>query len=84
MARKTIEVETLKGLINKRLADKGTAVEARKELASLLSHVLHSTGNYSGFNYLDWMEGGVDAWRRDGEPADNTPYLGDMSRVVFF
>lgn len=82
--RKTIDVEELKVLINKRLADKSTTPEQRRELAALLTHTLHKTGNYKGFNYLDWMEGGFERWRRDGEPMDTAPYLGDLTRVVFF
>lgn len=64
MARKTINVDTLKLHINNRLAD--TVFEGclhaghrpivgsdfRKGLMNTLEMVLHETGNYKGFRYL--------------------------------
>lgn len=52
MARKTYEVEKLKGLVNRRLDALTTSPEVRRELALLLETVLHETGNYQGFGYL--------------------------------
>lgn len=61
--RKTIDVETVRGWTNTRLAcpdstthhlDKLTPQQAfRLGAASLLEQILHATGNYRGFNYLD-------------------------------
>ncbi len=84
MSRKTLTVEFLKKKINDRIAMPSATPEIRKELASLLSFVLHETGNYRGFNYVDWMQGGCRAWQEAGEPADKTPYFGDMTKVYFF
>ncbi len=82
--RKTYEVEALTVRINRRLADKATLPVVRKELAALLSAVLHATGNYHGFNYLDWLETGHQDWVDAGKPSDTAPFLGDQTRVVFF
>lgn len=81
--RKTFEVEKLKKMINARI-EKGIDPEARQELAAVLRTVLHETGNYNGFNYVDWYNGGCDLWRAAGEPQDNTPYLGDLTKVFFY
>ena len=54
MSRKTFEVEQLKTLINNQiLHSPNVHIEIREALAMTLESVLHSTGNYSGFQYLD-------------------------------
>ena len=51
--RKTIEVHTLKEMVNDQLkSGKGTP-ETRQVLINLLDRVLHDTGNYKGYNGLD-------------------------------
>lgn len=67
MARKTIEVNTLREWVNTRLAIAGsshylpegmTPEEAfRLGAASLLEQVLHASGNYRGFRYTDTEAG---------------------------
>ena len=52
--RKTIEVETLKDRVNRRLADSDLSDEAKDALSGLLEGVLFDTGNYRGFTYLKW------------------------------
>ena len=60
MARKTIDVETLKRHINNRLSDTVfdsrrpdiVGSDFRKGLMNTLEVVLHETGNYKGFRYL--------------------------------
>jgi len=52
VARKTIEVETLKNRINHMLAMGEDGPDFRSGLALLLESVLHETGNYRGFRYL--------------------------------
>jgi len=52
--RKTFEVEALKNKVNgmlKNLPDEDVA--ARNALQVLVESVLHESGNYSGFQYLD-------------------------------
>ena len=54
MARKTIEVATIRDLVNtynERSADH--MAQERAALNTLLEIVLHDTGNYHGFEYLD-------------------------------
>lgn len=83
--RKTIEVSQIRDWINHSLENSPSgAYEKRQALAGFLTTVLMETGNYAGFNYLAWMNGGCDQWRADGEPKDNTKYLGDQTRVFFY
>lgn len=86
MSKKTIPVVRIKEMVNKRLAypTRNDTPEVRIALASLLETILHETDNYHGYNYLDWLNGGSDAWRKDGEPRDNTKYLGDQSKRVYY
>jgi len=56
MARKTIEVGTLLHRVNYFLEnDRGTP-EEREVLCTFIEGVLHATGNYEGFRYLDARE----------------------------
>lgn len=55
-ARKTIAVGTLLHRLNYFLAnDKGTA-EEREVMCQFVEGVLHDTGNYEGYRYLDTDE----------------------------
>jgi len=82
--RKTVSVEALRAKINARLADETTGSAPRMALASLLESVLMDSGNYRGFNYLGWLNGGCSAWEAAGEPEDKTPFIGDETRRVYF
>lgn len=84
MARKTIEIEALKAKINSRLASKELSQETKKELSNFLSYMLHETGNYRGFNYIHWMNGGAAAWRAAGEPEDKSLFLGNEYDREYF
>jgi hypothetical protein len=53
MKRKTIDVQYLRDNINQRLADSTCEPEVRYGMISILENVLHETGNYKGFCYLD-------------------------------
>ena len=98
MARKTINVDTLKLHINNRLAD--TVFEGclhaghrpivgsdfRKGLMNTLEMVLHETGNYKGFRYLGLDE--VPAEHMPGiyrDPNGEPAWDGtDNTRVRYF
>lgn len=82
--RKTIEVENLRRLVNGMLALDTLSEDNRKSLCVLLDRVLHETGNYRGFNYVDWMNGGANKWRADGEPDNTQPYLGPEYKREYF
>ena len=59
-ARKTIAVGTLLHRLNYFLAnDRGTADE-REIMISFVEGILHDTGNYRGFRYIDGPDGEVD------------------------
>ena len=58
MARKTADVQAIKQKANHYLAsERFTTAEMRAGVASLLEVILHDTGNYKGFRYLDGAEG---------------------------
>ncbi len=60
MARKTIAVGTLLHRLNYFLEnDRGTADE-REIMISFVEGILHDTGNYRGFRYIDGPDGEVD------------------------
>jgi hypothetical protein len=60
IARKTIAVGTLLHRLNYFLAnDKGTADE-REIMISFVEGILHDTGNYRGYRYIDGPDGEVD------------------------
>lgn len=69
MARKrsTIKVAALVERVN-RMLETAKTDERRQALCVLIESVLHETGGYAGFNYVDWMKGGSDAWRAAGMP----------------
>jgi hypothetical protein len=88
MARKTIAVENLVEWANGQLARKDSEfvnASFRKGIAALVEHFLMETGNYRGFNYVEWAkEGGYERWAADGKQDDTTPYLGDQTRIMFY
>ncbi len=59
MKRKTISVEQIREMLNMHIAVSPTTnnIEAWKErrigIANALATILHKTGNYRGFGYLD-------------------------------
>lgn len=57
MARKTIEIEKIKGRINDHLLHtKDECSRERQALMLFLENILHDTGNYRGFGYLNWKD----------------------------
>jgi hypothetical protein len=55
--RKTIAVEDLKEAINASLELSTCSPPERRAMASVLEQVLHRTGNYRGFRYLESANG---------------------------
>jgi hypothetical protein len=54
MARKTINVDRVKEIVNGILLNTADDMKANREAAThVLEMVLHETGNYHGFQYLD-------------------------------
>lgn len=83
--RKTITVDSLKERANTffKESDDGMTKE-RRALQIFIDFILMDTGNYSGFNYLGWLRGGCAQWEKDGKPANNSKYMGDETRIVFY
>ena len=52
--RKTIEIEKVKEMANAYFSNsQDKFAESRKGVATFLANILHTTGNYQGFGYLD-------------------------------
>ena len=81
-----IEVSAIKKMVNHYLEHAESSPEQRKAVSELLSCILLKTDQYRGFNYLAWINGGVDIWRADGEPEgpEKEKYFGDQTKIVFY
>lgn len=55
-ARKTVEVGTLLYRVNTFLASENSTAEEREVMCTFIEGVLHDTGNYRGYRYLDTAE----------------------------
>ena len=55
--RKTFNVDTFKKYVNDVLDNDNVPFEVKNGFAQALDHVLHETGNYNGFRYLDPYNG---------------------------
>lgn len=53
MSRKTFKVDEFKNQINELLAGSTCSRDVRNGMMTALQVVLHDTGNYHGFRYLD-------------------------------
>jgi hypothetical protein len=76
-ARKII-VEEANNLIEK------NSSPDREILFECFSRLLLACNSYRGFNYSHWLDTGYTQWVQAGRPEDNTPYLGDQTRVRFY
>jgi len=68
--RKTINVNAILAEANKQLArqDEFATTEFKAGVCVILERILMDTGNYDGFNYNLWNNGGWAQWQKDGEP----------------
>lgn len=57
MPRKTFDVQSFKDYVNEFLENENIPFAVKDGMISALDHVLHSTGNYKGFRYLDSYNG---------------------------
>jgi hypothetical protein len=53
MSRKTFNVEQFKNQVNDMLAQSTSEPEVRQGMIVVLERMLHDTGNYHGFRYLE-------------------------------
>ena len=77
MSRKTIEVDALIEKANFLLSTEGNHVNPsyREGICDLLESILHRTGNYRGFNYIEWMNGGASRWEAHGKPNEADSFM---------
>ena len=65
MKRKTIDVNYLKAFANNMLAGADPMQkEVRLGVSVMIEDILHRTGNYQGFRYLNWGADDYDSTRR--------------------
>ena len=87
--RQTISVKRIKEMANAKIAQDNTGQEGCIKIAVLLEDILFETGNYAGFNYIAWHNGGYKQWvkacQEAGDPdLPNSPYLGaDWKRFYY-
>lgn len=84
--QKTVQVYDLVNIFNKKI-ETAKSTEERLTLCSALEGILHMTGNYRGFQYLDWGKGGgYDRWMKAGCPdfPEKNKYIGDQSKRSYF
>lgn len=55
--KKTININDLKDRINNSLKSIDLSLQEKSSLANLLEAILHETGNYKGFMFLNHKEG---------------------------
>jgi len=72
----------IKAKLNEMIANEPLP-EKRKLIQEIGTLLLLALGVYNGFNYADWINGGYQRWVQDGKPKNNTPYLGDQTKIVF-
>lgn len=51
--RSTFEVNKIKAAANNMLSNDLLSPDEKQGIVHLLSHILHESGNYAGFRYLD-------------------------------
>ena len=69
MGRKTVSVNAMRDYINDRIATKSKNISERIGLIVVLEEILHTTGNYSGFRYLEDRE----IVNVTGDPKESLP-----------
>lgn len=83
--RKTIQIQRLRDIVNNRNINSTASADERSGWNSLLSEVLHSTGNYKGFAYLRSSELPADILPGIVFDAENGNHqYPDPSRIVFY
>ncbi len=68
--RKKINVIAVLTEANKQLAkqDDEATEDFKKGVCIMIERILMDTGNYNGYNYNIWNNGGCEAWQKDGKP----------------
>jgi hypothetical protein len=66
----SIKVDELRKYVNGILSMDGYSQDGKAALCVMLENVLHETGNYHGYGYIGWMEGGYQRWLAAGKPEE--------------
>ena len=78
--RKTFNVAEFRQYVNEKLGLDTLSQDEKKTLCFMLEGILHKTGNYEGFNYIAWLNGGYEKWcsvcEEQGQKVATTPFLG--------
>lgn len=85
MARKTFSVKELIGTVNHRNRVSTCSEDTRRGWNSILADILHKTGNYQGFGYLEQHE--VPEGQKPGiikGEGDQPHQFPDESRVFYY
>lgn len=75
MTRKTINVSKVKDWANNCLGNDMLSIDEKKGIVHALCHVLHETGNYSGFGYIDSFDVNDPEFEVDGRKAWRRKYF---------
>ena len=86
--KKTINVSEVLAICNTILArdEKDVPDIQKRMVCTVIEAVLHGTGNYHGYNQLDWCKnGGFEAWQAAGSKfGEQSKYTGrEYTRVYF-
>lgn len=87
MSRKTVNVSDVLKKANMLLSLPDSAnINAgfRSGVSTMIENILMESGNYAGFGFPEWLDGGYALWIEAGQPEDKTPYFGDESRRRYF
>lgn len=84
--RKTIEVAYVRNRVNAILANGNATQDMKKGVALMLESILQKTGNYNGYNYTAWLNGGCEKWRKEtgGGSANTSAYLGKEYDRIYY
>ena len=77
------QILAVKTELNRMIADAQTS-ERRQDIKLIGTNLLIAAKCYAGFNFCDWLDDGYRQWIAAGQPKDNTPYLGDQTKIRFY
>jgi hypothetical protein len=86
MKKKTIKVEDIRDTVNGMLLRDDITDDVRVGMCAVLENILHITGNYQGFNNVEWINGGWQKWVADGQPGypDKEKYAGNNTKRHYY
>lgn len=86
--KKTIPVLKMLERANELLENNRISQNEKRGICTMIEEILHTSGNYSGFNYTAWLKGGWEQWRKDSidnPELSNRAYLGnEYDRMYYY